>query len=164
MVPGGVRRIVAAPRGFTITEVVAVAAIIGLLTAVSAPSLWTYIRTARLRAGAEEMVSVLNRARQLAIGMSTTVCVTNDGATAQYRVGTCAGAAWTGVGTDADGSIRLANDLRVSGADHLCFNDLGAGSTTPAPCAANGTLTVTNPSGGATVKVIMATTGRVRIQ
>jgi Tfp pilus assembly protein FimT len=146
------------------TELMVVVAILGIITAVSAPSLWTYIRTATLRAGAEEMVSVLNRARQLAIGMNTTVCVTNNGASAQYRVATCGGAAWTGVGTDADGSIRLANDLRVSGANHLCFNYLGAGSTTPAPCAANGTLTVTNPSGGATVTVIMATTGRVRIQ
>jgi Tfp pilus assembly protein FimT len=146
------------------TELAIVVAILALVAAVSLPSLWTYIRAATLRAGAEEMVAVLNGARHLAIGTSTTVCVTNNGTHAQYRLGTCDGAAWTGVGTDADGNIRLANHLRVGGVRHLCFNYLGAGSATPAPCAANGTLTVTNPSGDATVHVIMATTGRVRIQ
>jgi Tfp pilus assembly protein FimT len=146
------------------TELVVVVAIIGIISAVSVPSLWTYIRTAALRAGAEEMVAILNGARQLAIRTNTTVCVTNDGTRAQYRVGSCSGTAWTGGGTDAEGNIWLANQLRVSGNGHLCFNYLGAGSTTPAPCAANGTLTITNPSGGATVNVIMATTGRVRIQ
>lgn len=157
-------RIVGGPNGFTMTELVVVVAILGILTAVSIPSFWTYIRTASLRAGAEEMVAVLNGARHMAIGASTTVCVTNDGTHAQYRVGTCGAAAWTGMGTDADGNIRLANWLRVSGAKYLCFNHLGAGSTTPAPCAANGTLTVTDSTGGAAVTVIMATTGRVRIQ
>lgn len=163
MVPERVRS-VGGPHGFTMTELVVVVAILGIIAAVSIPSLWTYIRTATLRAGAEEMVAVLNGARHLAIGTSTTVCVTNNETHAQYRVGTCGSAAWTGVGTDADGNIRLANWLRVSGAKYLCFNDLGAGSATPAPCAANGTLTVTDPTGGAAVNVIMATTGRVRIQ
>jgi Tfp pilus assembly protein FimT len=146
------------------TEVVVVVAIVSVAATISIPSLWAYVRTATLRAGAEEMATVLNGARQLAIQMNTTICVTHDGTQAQYRVGTCGGAAWTGVGTDAQGQIRLANHLRVGGAPRLCFNYLGAGSTTPAPCAANGTLTVTNPADGATVNVVMATTGRVRIQ
>jgi prepilin-type N-terminal cleavage/methylation domain-containing protein len=164
MVPERVRRIVAAPRGFTMAEIVVVLAIVGILTAISVPSLWAYIRTATLRAGAEEMVAILNGARQLAIRTNTTVCVTNDGARAQYRLGTCTGAAWTGPETDAAGNIALANQVQVSGTNHLCFNYLGAGSATPSPCTANGTLTVTNPSGGTTLNVIMATTGRVRIQ
>jgi Tfp pilus assembly protein FimT len=145
-------------------EPVVVVAILGILAAVSVPTLWTYLRTAALRAGAEEAVSVLNSARQLAIRMSTTVCVRNDGTRAQYHVGSCGAAAWTGVGTDADGNIRLANGLRISGSNNLCFNELGAGAATPAPCAANGTLTVTNPDGVAPLSVIMATTGRLRIQ
>lgn len=146
------------------TELVVVVAILGIVAAVSVPSLWTHIRAATLRAGAAELVALLNGARHLAIGSNATVCVTNDGTHAQYRIGGCGGAVWTGAGTDAAGNIRLANHLQVSGARHLCFNYLGAGSTAPAPCAANGTLTVTNPSGGATMNVIMATTGRVRVQ
>jgi len=146
MVSEWVRRIVGGPRAFTTTELVVVVAIIGVIAALSVPSLWTYIRAAALRAGAEEMVAVLNGARQLAIRTNTTVCVTNDGTSAQYHLGHCAGAAWAGVGTDVGGNIRLANHLRVSGTSHLCFNYLGAGAATPAPCAPNGTLTVTNPA------------------
>jgi prepilin-type N-terminal cleavage/methylation domain-containing protein len=164
MVPQRFRRIVVEQRGFTIAELTVVVAILGIVAATGVPSLWTYLRTATLRAGAEEMAAVLNGARHLAIRMNTTVCVTNDGSRVQYHVGTCGGAAWTGVGTDAEGHIQLANQLGVSGAPNLCFNYLGAGSATPAPCAANGTLTVTIPSGEATVQVVMATTGRVRIQ
>ena len=146
------------------TELTVVVAVLGVTAALSIPSLWTYLRTATLRAGAEEAVTVLNGARQLAIRMNTTVCVSNDGTRAQYRVGGCGAAAWTGVGTDANGHIRLANHLQVSGTTHLCFNYLGAGTTTPPPCTANGTLTITNPAGGATLTVVMATTGRLRIQ
>ena len=165
MVPERVRRIVeTSSGGYTITELTVVVAVLGVLSAVTIPTLWTYLRTATLRAGAEEAISVLNGARHLAIRMNTTVCVTNDGTRAQYRVGSCGAAAWTGTGTDADGHIRLANHLSVSGANNLCFNALGAGSATPPPCAANGTLTVAEPRGVATLNVVMATTGRLRIQ
>ena len=101
MVPEWVRCTVAAPRGFTMPELIVVVAIVGVIAGLSVPSLWTYVRTAPVRAGAEEMVTVLNGARQLAIQMNTTVCVTNDGIRAQYHVGNCGSAAWTGVGTDA---------------------------------------------------------------
>lgn len=164
MVSERIRRLVIHTRGFTATELVVVLAIVGVITAVSVPTLWTYFRTAALRGGAEEAVTVLNSARQLAIRLNTTVCVTNNGTLVQYHVGTCAAAAWTGPSTDAGGNVRLANGIALSGTNNLCFNYLGAGSATPAPCVANGTLTVTNPTGGATMSVVVATTGRIRIQ
>jgi prepilin-type N-terminal cleavage/methylation domain-containing protein len=150
-------------RGFTLSELVVVLAVLGIITAVSVPTLWTYFRSAALRAGAEEAVSTLNVARQLAIRLNTTVCVTNDGTLVQYRVSTCAAAVWSGPGTDSGGNIRLANGLTVSGTNNLCFNHLGAGSAAPAPCVPNGTLTVTNPTGD-TMNIVMATTGRLRVQ
>ena len=164
MVPERVRRIVGAARGYTVTEITVVVAILAIVATIGAPSLWTYIRTAALRAGAEEMATVLNSARQLAIQLNTTVCVTNDGARVQYRVDRCGSVAWTGAETDAAGNIQLSNEVRVSGAPHLCFNYLGAGSMTPAPCAANGTLIVRSPASGTSLNVIMASTGRVRVQ
>lgn len=164
MVSERIRRVVTNTRGFTATELVVVVAIVAIITAVSVPTLWTYFRTAALRGGAEEAVTVLNSARQLAIRLNTTVCVTNDGTLVQYHVGTCAAAAWTGPGTDVNGNIRLANGITLSGTNNLCFSYLGAGAAAPAPCVANGTLTVTNPTGGATMNVVMATTGRIRIQ
>ena len=164
MVPQRLRRLLADARGFTLTELVVVVAVVGVIMAVSVPALWTYFRSAALRGGAEEAVSVLNNARQLAIRLNTTVCVTNDGTVAQFHVATCGAVTWKGPGTDANGNIQLANNLRLSGTNNLCFNYLGAGTATPNPCVANGTLTVTSPVGGSTMNVVMATTGRIRIQ
>jgi Tfp pilus assembly protein FimT len=145
------------------TELMVVLGILAALAVFSIPTLTAHLRTVTLRAGAEETVAVLNAARQLAIRMSTTVCVRNDGIQAHYHVGTCGAARWTGPGTDTVGNIQLANGLRIGGTNNLCFNDLGAGTASPAPCAPNGTLTVTNPALGASLNVIMATTGRLRI-
>jgi Tfp pilus assembly protein FimT len=149
------------------TELLVVVALAGILLAVSVPTMWTYFRTAALRAGAEELVTVLNTARQLALSTNTTVCVTNTGAPLfrmQYRVGSCGGAVWTGTATDAAGNVVLTGGMQVAGTNNLCFSYLGAGTPTPAPCVNAAVFTVTNPVGGATMNVTVASTGRTRIQ
>ena len=78
------------------TELIVVIAVIGIIMAVSVPTLWTYFRTATLRGAAEELVTVLNGARQLAIRANSTVCVTNDGTRVQYHLSTCGAATWKG--------------------------------------------------------------------
>lgn len=157
-------RVIGAARGYTMAELVVVLAVVGVVVAFGIPTLSTYLRAAALRAGAEEAVSVLNGARQLAIQTNSTVCVTNDGTQAQYHVGGCTAAIWTGLGTDASGNIRMVNQLRIGGSNNLCFNHLGAGTPAPSPCVANGTLTVTSRDGGPALSVVMATTGRLRVQ
>jgi Tfp pilus assembly protein FimT len=139
-------------------ELVVVVAIVGLIMAVSTPVFLSYWRTSTLRAGAEELSAVLNNARQLAIKENTTVCVRRQGSTrVRFHTPTCGGAAWTGVGTEANGDIRLANNVTVSAdtAD-VIFTYLGA-------AAPGGTYTVRNPVDGRTMSVIVASTGRVRI-
>ena len=153
-------------RGFTMTELLVVVAILGIIMAVGAPAIWTYFRVATMRAGAEELVTALNSARELAIRSNTTVCVTNDNVRLRYRLGNCnTGAIWTGPGTDAAGNVALANNLRVSSNQPtLCYSYLGAGSPTPANCFNESIFTVTNPAGGQTMTVQVAATGRARIQ
>jgi Tfp pilus assembly protein FimT len=145
------------------TELLVVIAIIAITIGVSIPTLWTYYRSAALRGAAEDTVTYLNNARQLAIRLNTTVCVTIDATGMQYHTGTCGAAAYTGPGTTSTGYMTLGTGLSVSGATNLCFNYLGAGATTPAPCTNAGTITITRAQGG-TTSVVMATTGRVRIQ
>ena len=150
-------------RGYTMTELLVVIAIIAVTVGVSIPTLWTYYRSAALRGAAEQTVSNLNGARQLAIRLNTVVCVTINSTGMQYHQGTCGAAAYTGPGTDASGYMRLDTGMTLSGTNNLCFSYLGAGVATPAPCTSSGTLTITRAQGGSTT-VVMATTGRVRIQ
>ena len=141
--------------GFSATELVVVVAVIGIIMAASAPTFFSYFRTAAVRAGAEEMSAVLNRARQLAIKDNTSMCVTNVENRVQYRVGTCAGAAWTGPGTDADGFMRLANDISMTSGE-VIFTYIG---TVTAPTS----YTVTNPPDGNTLTVNVTAAGRISI-
>ena len=150
-------------RGYTMTELLVVIAVIAVTVGVSIPTLWTYYRSAALRGAGEQTVSMLNGARQLAIRMNTTVCVTIDTTGMQYHVGSCGAAAYTGAGTDSAGYMKLDTGLTLSGTNDLCFSYLGAGVATPAPCASSGTLTITRAQGGS-MNVVMATTGRVRLQ
>lgn len=151
-------------RGYTMTELLVVIAIVAITIGVSIPTLWTYYRSAALRGAAEQTVTTLNNARQLAIRLNTTVCVTIDATGMQYHVGTCAAAAYTGAGTDATGYMRLDTGLTLGGTNNICFGYLGAApSPLPAGCVSNGTLTITRSQGGST-SVVVASTGRVRIQ
>jgi len=144
-------------------ELLVVVAIIGVTMGVAIPSLWTYYKSSAMTAAGEQMVAVLNNARQLAIRLNTTVCVTYDATGIQYHQSTCGAAAYTGSGTDSAGYIYLPTGMSLSGTNDLCFGYLGAGVATPSPCVSNGTLTVTRSSGG-TINVTMATTGRVKLQ
>jgi Tfp pilus assembly protein FimT len=138
-------------------ELVVVVAIVGIIMAVSTPVFLSYWRTSTLRAGAEELSAILNNARQLAIKENTTVCVQRQGNRVRFHLPTCGSAAWTGISTDANGDIRLANNVTVTSAStDVVFTYLGAASTP-------GTYVVRNPVDGRTLSVIVASTGRVRI-
>jgi len=143
------------PGGYSAVELTVVVAIIGVLMAASAPFFLSYLRTSALRGGAEEMASVLNRARQIAIRDNTSMCVTNDGTRVRFRIATCAGTVWTGPGTDATGFVTLANSITV-GAQNVVFTYMGT-ATAPA------TYTVTNPRDGHTMSVAVTAAGRVSI-
>jgi prepilin-type N-terminal cleavage/methylation domain-containing protein len=143
--------------GFGLTELVVVIALVGVLAALATPSLLSYSQSSALGAGAEEVASVLNRGRALAITQNTTVCVQVTGTNVRLRTGGCAGTIWAGVGTDSSGVIALSNSIQVSGGTSAVFTNIGA-------AAPGATYTVTQPTTGRTRSVIVAATGRVSIQ
>jgi type IV fimbrial biogenesis protein FimT len=141
--------------GFSATELIMVLAVIGILTAISVPFFISFLRASTLRAGTEELAAVLGEARQLALKDNTSICVTNNGTAVQFRVGTCTGTVWTGPSTDAAGFIRLANNIRVGPTtQNVVFTYIGTASTA-------GTYTVTNPQDGRTLRVTVASSGRI---
>jgi type IV fimbrial biogenesis protein FimT len=149
-------------RGFSLTELLVVVGLIGVLSLVAVPSLLTYWRTSSLAAGAEQLASVMNRARQLAINQNRSVCVERSGTNVRLRPTSaspadCTGAVWTGVGTDSAGLIQIANSLQVSGAASAIFTNVGGASTTA-------TYTLTDPKTGLSRSVVVSSTGRVTIQ
>jgi prepilin-type N-terminal cleavage/methylation domain-containing protein len=144
-------------RGFGMMELIVVMGLIAVLSLLATPSFLTYMQSSALSAGADELKSVLNRGRALAITQNTSVCVQVTGTSVRYRTGSCAGTVWAGVGTDSSGVIRLTNSITVSGGTSAIFTNLGAASTTA-------TYTVTHPKTSRTRSVIVASTGRVSIQ
>ena len=165
MVPERIRRVVGRASGYTLAELIVVIAVIGVTIAVAIPSLWTYYRASALRAASEQTVVMLNTARQLAIRLNTTMCVTIDSTGMQYHKDTCSAAAYVMAGTDASGYLQLPSGLTLSGTSNICFGYLGGPPPPPVPvgCNMSGTITVTRASGGS-MNIVIASPGRVRLQ
>jgi Tfp pilus assembly protein FimT len=144
-------------RGFSFVELAVLVAIIGILAVVSAPAFLSYWRAAALQGGAQELATLINRGRQVAIANNTSVCVNQSGTKVQFLVGGCGGTVWTGADTDANGWFTLQSRVQVSAATaNAVFNYLGAATTA-------GTYTVTNPVNNASMHVTVALSGRVTI-
>jgi prepilin-type N-terminal cleavage/methylation domain-containing protein len=145
--------------GFTLAELVIVIAVIGILAVMAVPSFLTYLRAAGLKAGAQQVVALVNQARELAIKENSNVCVKLPGPNAtqmSYRLGSCAGSAWVGAGTDASGNINLPPGVTATASDNPVFNYVG--SALPAA-----TYTLTYTQTGATLTASVAASGRITI-
>ena len=143
--------------GFTLAELVMVIAVIGILAVMAVPSFLTYLRAAGLKSGVQQVVTLLNQARELAIKENSNVCVTLPSATRiSYRLGSCAGTTWVGAGTDATGNINLPAGITVTASANPIFNYVG--SALPAA-----TYTLTYTQTGATLTASVAASGRITI-
>jgi Tfp pilus assembly protein FimT len=159
MVPG---HLSVTSDGLSLAELLAVTALVALLTTGSAPYVLGAWQNLRLRAGAQQLATIVSHARQIAINRNQQACVRPAGQGVQVLVGTttpCStGAVWKGALTDAEGFARLAHGVRISAATtHVVFNYLGA-ALTP------GTYTVSNLEGDRTRSVVVATSGRISIR
>lgn len=144
--------------GFGLVEVLVVIAILAILVLAGFPTLATFRESQRLRGGAQELVTVLGRARQLSIATNTSYRVDVDLAAGQFRfVSTPANVIWTGPGTDSGGNWRLQNDVQVTG---VTANPV----FTPMGTATGGTITVRTATGTTTSNVVVNAAGRIRIQ
>lgn len=143
--------------GFTLAELIMVVSVIAILGVMAVPYFLGYYQAAGLKSGAQQVVALVNQARELAIKENGSVCVTLPSATQMsYRLGGCAGTTWTGAGTDATGRINLPSGLTVIASANPVFNYVG--SALPAAV-----YTVTNTQTGATLTVSVAASGRVTI-
>jgi prepilin-type N-terminal cleavage/methylation domain-containing protein len=147
-----------AERGFTLAELIILIAVIGILSVMALPAFLRYYQAATLKSGAQQFVTMINQAREIAIKENGNVCVKLSSATQMtYALNTCTGTAWVGAGTDAAGNINLPTGLTATAGANPIFNYVG--SALPAA-----TFTLTNTQTGATLTVAVAASGRVTIQ
>jgi Tfp pilus assembly protein FimT len=141
--------------GFSVTELAVVIALVGVLFTVTIPFFLTYYRAAAARANVQQVITLFNQARELAIKQNDTVCVSMPSSTQMvFLLSTCAGAAWTGPGTDAAGNFNLPQGFTIGPLTNLTFNYLGA-------AGAATTYTMTDSTTSATSTISVSLTGRV---
>jgi prepilin-type N-terminal cleavage/methylation domain-containing protein len=146
----------AGQRGFTVSELLVVLSVIGILTAMSVPTFISHYQTSRLRAAAEQIVAFLNHGRQLGIRENVGVCVHITSTAMHYHIGSCFGPVWLGPGSDSAGNVKAPTGIALTTTADPMFNYLGAAS----PSA---TYTVRNTQTNQTMTVTVAASGRVSI-
>jgi len=147
-------------RGFSLTELAVVLAVLGILASTALPQLINYLTVATIKAGTQEMRVALARAKQLAITTRQNICVAvtvSFPPTYQFRQGNCGGPAWLGPGSNAAGNFTLESTLVLAnGGANPIFTPLGT-------AAQAGTLSVTPYSGGTSQTVTVTTAGRITV-
>jgi type IV fimbrial biogenesis protein FimT len=149
-------------RGFTLTDLVITLAVVSIVATLAFPYFQTFLRTAKVKAAAQELASIVGGGRQLAIARNANVCVLLSGNQARYMLNTSAtcvgGTTYLGPVTKSDGTIALSNSMQISATTaNVVFTNLGAASTA-------GTYTVRDPDTSQTLNVVVAASGRVTIQ
>lgn len=144
--------------GFSLSELLVVLAISGVLVSVGVPVGLSYYRTTQTKTGAQQIRTLLNQARQIAIDERTFVCICVPAPTQLrfYVNDTCTGIPWRGSITDVEGNIPLPASFHVSASADPVFDYLGRAL----PAA---TYTVTNGATASTLTVSVATSGRITI-
>ena len=145
-------------RGFTLVELMIVIAIIGIISIEAAPLFMTFLRASETRGASRELAALLHQGRELAIARNTDYRVEVEPDNNRLRfVRTSDNVVWTGPGTDAQGYRRLVNRARLTNMTaNPTFNRLGT--------AGGGTITVQNAQGTSSLNVVVASSGRVRIE
>src|SRR5574337_981420 len=144
-------------RGFTLAELITIVAIIGVISVGAIPFFITFLRAMATREASQELATVLQQARELAISRNTNYQVNVNGNQLQF-VDNSTGNAWIGPGTDNQGFRRLVNQAQLINppANPIIFNPLGT--------ARGGTITVLNAQGTSSLNVVVSSAGRVQIQ
>jgi len=143
--------------GYSFVELVITVGMILVITTFALPSFLNYLRSARVRAGAQTVSAYLNEGRQLAIKTNGSVCVPYTTSTIQYTTTNCAGAVITVAGlVGVSGNVRLPDNISLSSTASAIFGSLGNATT-------GATYTVTDVPSGRTLTVTVAPSGRVTI-
>ena len=145
--------------GYSFVELIITVGMILVVTTLAMPTFLNYLRSARVRAGAQTVSAYLNEGRQLAIKTNGPVCVAHTTSTMRFRAPNCSGAVINVAGlSGGSGSIGLPDNISLSmvSGSSVIFGQLGNATTV-------GTYRVTDVPSARTLNVIVAPSGRICI-
>jgi prepilin-type N-terminal cleavage/methylation domain-containing protein len=142
--------------GFSAAELLVVVAVIGVLFTASIPFFLSAYQASAARADVQQVISLFNQARELAIKQNDSVCVSfPSNQQMMLLLSSCTGTAWVGAGTDGTGAINLPPGFTIGPLSAVTFTYLGAATAAT-------TYTMTNSTTGGTMTISIALSGRVR--
>lgn len=152
-------------HGFSLAELMVVIGMIGVFAVVAMPVFANFLQAQRTRGAAQELVTLLNQARQLAISTNSRyrVAITAGTSTLCFQQSTDGGATWSGClpgpGTDSAG-VRTLDQVSMPTTNltgnNASFNHLGTGNA--------GRIKVQDISGGPSLDVVINSAGQITIQ
>src|SRR5574337_774246 len=142
--------------GFSLTELLVVLGVIGILAMISLPVFVDVLQTQQAKGAAQELVTLLHQARELAISTNSRYQVEIDKVNNRlcFKRSTDGGnnysACIVAPGTDSQGYRRLENQAKLVDTNvNPTFNHLGTGD--------NGTITVQDSRGRSSLNVVVST-------
>lgn len=143
-------------QGFTLAELITAIAVIGIVSAAAFPMFTSFLTAMQTKGAAQELTTILQQARELAITRNTSYTVQIDVPGNRLCFGDGVNCNWVGPGTDAQGYRRLSNQAQLAVVNtNPVFNPLGT--------AGGGRITVQNAQGTSALDVVVSSSGRVRI-
>jgi len=143
--------------GYSFIELIITVGMIAVVATWAMPSFLNYLRSARVRAGAQTVSAYLNEGRQLAIKTNGSVCVAHTTTTMQFKTTNCTGTVIFVAGlAGASGNVRLPENVSLTSTASAIFGQLGNATT-------GATYTVTDTPSGRTLTVTVAASGRITI-
>lgn len=145
-------------RGFTLTELMIVVALMAILAAIAVPNIMAQMPKYRLNGAARQVLGDLMAARMQAVSQNKKVKVFFDN-THQYRI--CDDANGDGTVADGEGDVQT-KDIQTEYHD-VTFNPIPGTNPVfqPRGTASNMTIILANSSGTKTITI--STAGRVKI-
>jgi Tfp pilus assembly protein FimT len=144
-------------------ELLVTIAVLGILAAITAVAAATYLPGLQVRWAARELQTTLNRAKMLAVTTRQFTCIDVFGTGVRFRQGAtqgtaCAGAIWTGTGTDTNGMMAASGQTTVArvSAGAPIFSQFG---TAVVP----GQFTINRPGNPRLTSVTVTAAGQVTI-
>jgi prepilin-type N-terminal cleavage/methylation domain-containing protein len=130
-------------NGFTLTEVTVVLSLLGIMTAISVPSYFSWLPRHKLQTSVRQIYDDMNLAKIRAVKDNTDACITFDIANNNYTVflDPDGSSSWTAGDTMIKGNVTLEKGVVITGANACGFNNRGMSTIGAAQV-----VTLTNPT------------------